>query len=182
MKKIILPIIISNFIFANTNCLIDFNVFKNLSNEELLKIAKNCKPTTINKNRYYIANTKTITIKTTLNPNKKTIKKSITHNTIYNSNSKNPAKIIININNNKIVKISKPNKPKIKKIPNLAKMNLKNLLIYAIKHNLTTKTIGMLIIQKSRYYPNLDIEYIKDVFSNPYSKKDLEALLKAINS
>jgi len=99
----------------------------------------------------------------------------------------NKSVTINNISTNKKEKNEqKISKQKIK-IIKLDKMSLTNLLNYAIKHNLTTKEIGKLVIAKLKtnkkiLISNLDIVAIKNTFLNSYSINDLKLLLLAIKA
>jgi len=162
-KHLLLTAVLANLIYAQTpHCLISYSKYQTMSKKELLQYAKHCKLQT-KKNNLLIVSKKT------------TVVYSINKNNIKNTNKK-PKNILIK----PILKLKSKIKPKkIKKI-NIVNMNLPVLIKYAIKHNLTTFQIGKLIIQKSKNYSNLDINYITNIFSKQYTKQNLKQLLQAI--
>ncbi len=157
-KHLLLTAVLINLIYAQTpHCLISYSKYQTMSKKELLQYAKHCKLQT-KKNNLLIASKKT------------TVVYSINKNNIKNTNKK-PKNILIK----PILKL----KTKPKKI-NIVNMKLPILIKYAIKHNLTTFQIGKLIIQKSKNYSNLDINYVTNIFSKQYTKQNLKQLLQAI--
>ena len=185
MKKYILYFtVLSGFISAQNiqSCLINYSKYKNLSNQEILYIAKHCRMPENIKN-LSIQNKKTLYIPISIYK-----KKKIKHQTSNINNTKPHTSISNNIKTVTVIIQQKTKTPTIKhskpRYTNLANFSLPELLKYAIKHNLTDSYIGKLIIKKSANskYEDLDTDYIKHVFSKKYTKEDLQNLLNAIKT
>jgi len=175
-------VLLTSSIYANDNqCLISLDKYKTLSKAEMLKIAKKCENEFPLPKNYIIVGKQT---KTVIKVNSIYHKNKIINNVQKQSrfNFINKAhNIIANKNKYQILKKGKIKKKKFTN-PNkiFAKMSLATLLEYAIEHNLTNQRIGKLIIEKSKSYNFLDLDYINELFSSVYTKEDLKNLLNII--